>query len=56
MDLQSHFSCYSAYNYATTFGKIKKIIHWIYENNLFIKYGIIYDTTDGYRKQYIFEN
>ena len=28
-------------------------IHWMYENNVFKKDIIIYDTTDGYRKQYI---
>ena len=35
---------------------MKKFIHCMYENNLFIKDGIIYDTTYGCSKQYTFEN
>ena len=31
---------------------MKKFIHCMYENNLFIKDGIIYDTTYGCSKQY----
>ena len=31
---------------------MKKFIHCMYENNLFIKDGIIYDTKDGCIKQY----
>ena len=53
MDFHSHFSYDSAQNSATTFEHMKKFIHWMYEGNLFIKYGIIYDTTDGCIKQYI---
>ena len=32
---------------------MKMFIHCMYENNVFKKDIIIYDTTDGYRKQYI---
>ena len=35
---------------------MENFIHWIYENNLFINDGIIYDTTYGCSKQYIFSN
>ena len=35
---------------------MKKFIHWIYEENLFIKDGIIYDTTDICSKKYRCEN
>ena len=31
---------------------MKKLIHWMYDNNLFIKYGIMYDTIYVYSKQY----
>ena len=31
-------------------------IHWMYYNNLLLKDGIIYDTTDVCRKQYICAN
>ena len=56
MDLHLHFSDDSAQNAATTFQHIKKFIHWMYENNLFINNGIIYDTTYGCSKQYICSN
>ena len=46
MDFHSHFSNDSAHNSATTFEHMNKFIHWMYENNFFINYGIIYDTTD----------
>ena len=52
----SHFLDNSVQNTATTFDHMEKFIHWIYENNLFIKDGIIYDTTDGCNKQYRCEN
>ena len=48
----SHFSYYSAQNTATIFEYMKKLIHWMFEDNLFINYGIIYDTTYGCSKQY----
>ena len=35
---------------------MKNFIQWIYENNLFIKDGIIYDTTYACREQYRCEN
>ena len=35
---------------------MKKLITWMYDNKLFIKDGIIYDTTDGCIKKYISEN
>ena len=35
---------------------MKKLIHWIYDKNLFIKDGIIYDTTYGCSKQYMCAN
>ena len=35
---------------------MNNFIHWMYENNFFIKYGITYDTTDGCSKQYRCEN
>ena len=35
---------------------MKKIIHWMYEEIFFIYDGIIYDTIDGCRKQYVFSN
>ena len=56
MYFHSHFSDDSAHNAATTFENMKKFIHWMNENNLFIKDVIIYDTTGGFRKQYRFEN
>ena len=51
-EFQSHFSDGFAQNAATTFEHTKKFIHWMYDNKLFIKGGIIYDTTDGCRIQY----
>ena len=45
MDFQSHFSDESAHNAATTFEHMVKFIHWMYENNVFINDGIIYDNT-----------
>ena len=53
MGFQSHFSDDSAQNAATTSNYMKTFIHWMYDNNLFIKDGIIYDTTDVCNKQYI---
>ena len=38
------------------FKHIQNFIHWMYDNNLFIKYGILYDTTVGCSKQYRFAN
>ena len=52
MDFQSHFSYDSDHNVATKFANMKGFIHWMYDNNLFIKYVIIYDTTYGCRKKY----
>ena len=51
-----HFSDDSTHNATTTFEDMKKIIHWMYETNLSIKDVIIYDTKDGFRKQYKCEN
>ena len=56
MDFQSHFSDDSTQNSDTKFYHMKKIIHWMYENKLFINNGIIYDTTYGCRKQYMCVN
>ena len=56
MDFQSHFSDNSAQNAAITFEQMKKLIKWIYQNNLLIKYVMIYDITDECSKIYIFEN
>ena len=46
MGFHSHFSDASPHNEATTFDHMKKLIHWMYDNTLFKKDGIIYDTTD----------
>ena len=35
---------------------MNNFINWIYDNNLFINYGIIYDTTDGCINQCRFSN
>ena len=56
MDFHSHFLDESAHNAATTFEDMNNSIHWMYENNLFIEYGIIYDATDGCNKQYTCSN
>ena len=56
MDFHSHFSDDSDNNVATKFEHIKKFIHWMNENNLFIKYSIIYDTKYEFSKQYICAN
>ena len=56
MDFHSHFLDGSTQNAATTFEHMNKFIHWMYYNNLFIKDGIIYDTTNGCSKQYRCEN
>ena len=56
MDFYSKFSDDSAHIAATTFEHIKNFMNCIYENNLFIKDGIIYDTTYGCIKQYRCEN
>ena len=52
MDFYPHFSDVFDHNVANKFGYMKKFIHWMYYNDLFIKDGIIYDTTYGCRKQY----
>ena len=56
MDFHSHFLDDSANNTAKIFEHTIKFIQWMYENNLFIKDGIIYDTTYGCSKQYRCEN
>ena len=56
MDFHSNFSDDYAQSADTTFKQMKKFIHCMSENNLFIKYGIIYDDADGCNKQYICEN
>ena len=56
MDFHSHFSDDSTHNAATTFDNINNFIHLMYENNLFIKDGILYDNKDGCSKQCICEN
>ena len=50
MDFHPHFSDDSDQNIATTFKHMKEFIHWMYENKLFIKDSIIYDTTNGCSK------
>ena len=50
MDFHSHFSDDSDQNAATTFEHMKQFIQWMYEKKMFIKYGIINDTTYGCRK------
>ena len=50
------FSDDSAQNAATIFEHTKNFIHSMYANNLFIKDGIIYNTTYGCSKQYICAN
>ena len=56
MDFHSGCSDDSAHNAATTFEHIKKFIHCMYDDNLFIKDVIIYDNTYQCIKQYIREN
>ena len=56
MDFHPHFSDDSAHNTATICEHMKTIIHWMYEEHLFIHDGIIYDTTDGCNKQYVCAN
>ena len=56
MDLHLYFSDDSAQNADTRFQHMKKFIHWMYENDLFIKDVIIYDTTYGCSKQFICSN
>ena len=56
IDFHPHYSDDSAHNSDTSFDHIKKFLHWMYDNKLFIKDGIIYDTTDGCSKQYRCEN
>ena len=56
MDFDSHFSYNSAHNAAATFEHMKKFIQWMYQNNLFKKDTIIYDTTYGCRKKCKFAN
>ena len=52
MDFHSHFPDDSDKNTAATFENMKKIINWMYNDNLFIKYGIICDTKYVCSKQY----
>ena len=47
MDFHSNFSDDSAQNSATIFDNINKFSWWMDDNNLFLKDGIIYDTTYG---------
>ena len=56
MYFHSHSSDDSAHNFAATFEHMNKLIHWVYERIVFMKYVIIYDTTDGFIKQYICAN
>ena len=56
MSFHSHVSDDSAQNSATRFEHMKKIVKFMYENNLFIKYGTIYNTTYGCSKQNRCEN
>ena len=44
---ESCFSYDTNANSATTFEHMKCFFHWMYENNFFITYNIIYDTKDG---------
>ena len=53
---RSHFSDNSAQNFATTFDNMKKLIHWMYDNNLFVNYSIIYAITYRFIKKYICAN
>ena len=53
---KSHVSDDSAKNAGTAFEHIKVFINWIYENNLFIKNGIIYDIKYVCSKQYRYAN
>ena len=56
MGFHSKVSDDSAQNAVTTFEHITICIHWMYENNLFIKEGIIYDTKGERTKKYRCEN
>ena len=56
MVFHPHFSDYSSHNAATKFEHRNKFIHWIYDNKLFIKDGIIYDNEDGCSKQHRYKN
>ena len=47
MDFHSHFPDESTDNAATTFGNMEYFIHWMYDNNLFIKDIILYNTAYG---------
>ena len=51
MDFHSHYSDDSIQNADTIFEHMKNFIQCMYDNNLFIKDGIIYDTTDGCSKK-----
>ena len=46
----------SVQNAAAKCEHMKNFIHWMYDNNLFVKDGIIYDTTGGCSKKYKSEN
>ena len=51
MDFNSHSSDDSAKNSATIFEHMNTFINCMYDNNMFIKDGIIYDTTYGCGKK-----
>ena len=56
MKFHSYFSDDSAHNASTICKYMKKFINWMYNENLVINDGIIYNTTDGCSKQYICAN
>ena len=56
MYFHSHFSDEYDQNIDTAFKHMKIFIHWMHENNLFIKDSIIYVNIDVGRKKYICEN
>ena len=56
MDFLSYCSDDYVHNAATIFENMKIFINLVYEGNLFIRYGIIYDTTYRCSKQYILAN
>ena len=56
MYFHPHFSYDSYQNDANKFEHMNNLIQWMYEVNVFIQYGIIYDTTGGCSKQYKYEN
>ena len=54
MDFHSDFSDDSSNNTNTTCEHMKNLIHWMYEEIFLMQNGIIFDTTDGRRKKYIY--